>query len=141
MYDLAQLLPHRPPFRLVDRVVRADPGKGTLVAERLLSVGDPLLSPGAALSGTLVIEALCQAAACLNGLEAAGPGHRGYLVAVSDFRFPGIAQAGDTLVLEVARQGQLGRMHSFVGTAVARSGPLAVPREVAAGRLLFALSV
>lgn len=149
--DLAQLLPHRPPFLLIDRITQVkdqDQGDPALTAERRLSGDDPLLTRDGLLPGPLVIEALCQAAACLNGLALAaaaagsGPGqaHKGYLVAVSDFHFHGAARAGETLVLQVTREGRRGPMHAFTATAEARGEGGAPARPIAAGRLLFAVS-
>ena len=69
-------LPQLPPFRLVDRIVEHDLATGSLVAEKLLSVDDALwpgdlgqLSPSG-FPQTLLIEALCQAAAAFNMLSA-----------------------------------------------------------------------
>ncbi len=52
------------------------------------------------------VEALAQAAACLNGDELGA--HRGYLVAATRIRFDGRAQAGETLLLEATRTATLG---------------------------------
>jgi 3-hydroxymyristoyl/3-hydroxydecanoyl-(acyl carrier protein) dehydratase len=154
-YDLARLLPHAPPFRLIDRLVEVDLAAGRLVAERRLTRDDLLLRGAPLLPPTLVIEALCQAAACLNGLEAehAQRGqkqHRGYLVSISDFRFPGCARGGDTLLLAVQREGGLGRMQSFAATAQVAATEIAGGegrggrrrlRSIAGGRLLFAVAM
>ncbi len=182
-------LPHAPPFRLLDRVLSADLERGQLLAVRQLTLGDALWPaeahgaqrgalPAAAVAfpEVLIIEALCQAAACLNGLElgrrsgAAAVAHLGYLVAVSDFRFPQSVDspdfpakeqacsrvaAGNTLLLWVERQGTLGALSSFFARASvpmqkspgssADAGPgpgdlFGPAREVAAGRLLFAIN-
>lgn len=142
--DVLTQLMHQPPFRLLDRVEKADLLAGQLVAIRHLGFGDALWPaesgiPFAATRGfpdVLVIEALCQAAACLqtlefaaNSNEAAGT-HLGYLVAISDFRFPaalanpaaqteGPARLGETLRLSVARQGSLGALSAFWAQAEA----------------------
>jgi len=155
-------LVHQPPFRLLDRVVRVDLAAGQLDALRRLTASDAAwpaeasARPSAPFPQLLVIEALCQAAACLNGLElAASPRasveasgiHLGYLVAISNFRFqeemtlPAKAapSVGDTLLLEVARQGRMGSMVAFEARAsvLAEPGPA---RQVACGRLLFAVA-
>lgn len=159
------LLPHAPPFRLIDRVVSADSASGTLVAKRRITAACalwPAESFPAALHGdvlplfpdVLVIEALCQAAACLNILEAAPDAarrHLGYLVAVSQVRFPadftaphfGRATVGDTLILQVERQSRMGNLVAFSATArvAARDGVKETqPREVASAQLLFAIA-
>jgi 3-hydroxymyristoyl/3-hydroxydecanoyl-(acyl carrier protein) dehydratase len=165
-YDLAHLLPHRPPFRLVDRLRRVDLPGGRLVGERRVTCDDPLLPPGAeALPPLLLIEALCQAAACLNGLEAlaaAGPAglpalesahreggrrHRGYLVSAAGFEFPDQVWIGELLVLQVTREGRMGQMASFQAEARAEA-PGEAPGErlgggrlITSGRLLFAVTI
>lgn len=115
---------------------------------------------------TLILESLCQAAASLNALEAVAAsgdaaGHRGYLVSISSFRFaaPELrARVGETLILEVQRGEKLGSVVAFSGRALSTALPFdalpsALPgalswseqaagssREVASGRLLFAVS-
>lgn len=165
-YDLAHVLPHRPPLLLVDRLRAVDLPAGRLVAERRLSADDPWLAAQGELSPLLVVEALCQAAACLNGIEAraaqrggpkvAGPQrHRGYLVSAAGFEFPDRARVGERLSLQVAREGRMGAMVSFQARAEAHApdggdgapgGPAAgsdsaTGRLVAAGRLLFAVTI
>lgn len=185
-YLLGLLIPHRPPFLLIDRVLSADPTTGRLVALRRLSADDAL-SPSANEEGahgsmapaefprTLLIEALCQAAACLNGLAlsenqaAFGGGsavHRGFLVAISGFRFPDFAYIGETVELSVTRRESLGAVVAFDASATVIENPgspkaeptadpaadsalvrtasadrAALPRTVAAGRLLFAVTL
>lgn len=102
-----------------------------------MSPSDPWLSP-AGLPATLLIEALCQAAACLNGLSTSDPqGHRGVLAGLSDFQFyreEGDLRSGDRLRLEVQRERALGALQSFSGQLLRDHRPLC------AGRLLFAVS-
>lgn len=167
-YLLGLLIPHRPPFLLIDRVLSADPKTGRLVALRRLSaddalgpaaneVGAPGLTAPAEFPRPLLIEALCQAAACLNGLalsetresEGSGSaGHRGFLVAISGFRFPDSAHIGETLELSVTRRESLGAVVAFDASATVienpalpNPDPAALPRTVAAGRLLFAVTL
>lgn len=182
------VLPHAAPFRLVDRIVAVDLAGGSLVAERLITVNDALwpaesqhlphffsaAGPKSQVPGptrpplpappvfpqTLLIEALCQAAACLNSLSLASPSgiapgrpqqHHGYLVAITDLKFQAFAYVGDTLTLKVVQKERLGQVIAFSAEAIATSGAAAdpaknqtqpaQPRQVAAGRLLFAVTV
>ena len=147
-------LPHTPPFRLIDRIVEHDLVNGCLVAEKLVSMDDSLwpaglpLSPFQGFPQTLLIEALCQAAAAFNmlsaGLSEAGDSsaavHRGYLVGASDLRFPNFVEIGETLRLCVKKQQAMGSLVSFLGDAYAISCKRSVaPRQVVSGRLLFSL--
>ncbi len=127
MSSAADLLPHRAPFLLVDRVLEAAPGK--VRAEKQVSAGDPLV--GDQLPDMLVIEALAQTAACSNRSEH-GP-HLGYLVAITGFTFEGRAAVGETLTLRVERAAQLGGLSQFDGEATVGE------RLIARGRMTFSV--
>jgi 3-hydroxymyristoyl/3-hydroxydecanoyl-(acyl carrier protein) dehydratase len=150
-------LPQTPPFRLLDRIVEHDFASGSLVAEKQVSVDDALWpadqshSPLHYFPQTLLIEALCQAAAAYNMLSAAGPSeadaanpsaaaHRGYLVGVTDLRFPNFVEMGQTLRLYVKKQQSMGALVSFWAEAHAIDfTESASSRQVVCGRLLFSL--
>lgn len=142
-YDVARLLPHRPPLLLIDRICEVDLAGGQLHAERLLAADDPL----GPLWPLLVVEALCQAAACLNGLERLAAGEtrqqRGYLVSISGFDFPRPEGrpdgGGERLLLRVRREARLGQMVSFAAEAEVQ-GLRGTGHLVARGRLLFAVT-
>ncbi|HEX4346226.1 MAG TPA: hypothetical protein VHZ73_01570 [Vicinamibacterales bacterium] len=122
------LLPHRPPWLLVDRVVAKS--ETTVEAHKLLAADDPLLVRDE-LPDFLVLEALAQAAACL-ATEALGR-HTGLLVAATQFHPRERARAGETLRLLAVRQAVLGRLHRFDCTACVGE------RLIARGQLTFAL--
>ena len=147
-------LPHAPPFRLIDRVLGADFSAATLVAQHRLTASCGLWPAGDAVAGffpdVLIIEALCQAAACFNILEAppdAQRPHLGYLVSISGFRFHedcaqphfGRPRLGDTLILQVTRQSKMGNLIAFSAQARVRRDDSAT-HEVASGQLLFAIA-
>lgn len=131
MGSILQLLPHRPPWSLVDRVVTLEPGR--VVAEKRVAAGDPLVGGG--LSGPMCIEALSQAAACLMGSREPGQPHLGYLVAAQGWKFHDIAQPGETVTLEARLVAELGALHRFEGRA--RVGE----RELASGTMTFAVTL
>jgi 3-hydroxyacyl-[acyl-carrier-protein] dehydratase len=128
MATTIDLLPHRPPWLLVDRVVSTNASR--VEAHKLLCADDPLLVCGE-LPDFLVLEALAQAAACL-ATEALGR-HTGLLVAATHFHPQDRARAGETLRLIAVREGMLGRLHRFAGEA------LVGERLIAKGQLTFAL--
>jgi 3-hydroxyacyl-[acyl-carrier-protein] dehydratase len=131
MRPIGELLPHRPPWSLVDRVVSVD-GE-TVTAEKRLSPGDPLCGAGG-LGGPLCLEALAQTAACLMGHRSGGArGHHGYLVAARGWKFPSTALPGETVSLVATRTAALGALAAFTG--VARVGD----REIASGEMTFAV--
>jgi 3-hydroxyacyl-[acyl-carrier-protein] dehydratase len=128
MAPVEDLLPHRRPWLLVDRVLEL--AEGRVRVEKRLAANDPLLDDGA-LPELLIVEALAQAAACLRGVEAGA--RVGYLVAAGGFEFAGRARAGDTLLLTAIEVARLGALHRFVGEATVDG------KWVARGELTFSL--
>lgn len=97
-----ELLPHRYPFLLVDRILSIDPGKRATGVRRVTA--DEWFS---GLQGTyempntLVLEALAQlSGAILIGLSESAQGAVGYFVGMQRVKFRGIARAGDELMLD-----------------------------------------
>ena len=114
------LLPHRPPFRLVDRLVSCGPADA--VAERRITHDDPLVE--GALPGTLLVEALAQTAALMATAELGE--HLGYLVGLRRVTLTGRVVPGDTLRLHARRTGTLGALHRV--EAEGRVGDVVVVR-------------
>jgi 3-hydroxymyristoyl/3-hydroxydecanoyl-(acyl carrier protein) dehydratase len=128
MATTIDLLPHRAPWLLVDRIVARQ--ESTVVVEKQLSPNDPLLADGT-LPEVLVLEALAQAAACLH-TEGMGR-HRGMLVAVTKFEVHDQARAGETLALKATREATMGKLHRVSGTATVGE------RMIASAQMTFAL--
>ena len=109
--DIMQIIPHRPPFLLVDRVVAIDPGERlvaikNVTADELHFMGhfpDRPIMPG-----VLQIEALAQAG-CVAVLSF--PENRGKMVlfgGIDECRFRRVVVPGDQLRLEITIE-KLGR--------------------------------
>ena len=105
--EIKNLLPHRYPFLLVDRVLEFNPGE-SLVAIKNVSVNEPYFQghfpEKPVMPGVLIIEALAQA----TGLLAFSTGNKGaeretlyYLVGIDNARFKQPVIPGDQLRLEV----------------------------------------
>ena len=116
---IQRLLPHRPPFLLVDRVVVLEPGK-RLVAWKSVTMNEPFFAghfPGQpVMPGVLILEALAQAGALLamRSLPAEQAGTKvTYLMGIDGARFRRPVVPGDRLELEVrgdeARRARSGR--------------------------------
>lgn len=119
---IQELLPHRYPFLLIDRVVEAEPGKRVLCYKNV-SVNEQFFQghfPGQpVMPGVLVIEALAQAGGILSHLshEEFVPGRRSYLVKVDKARFSNMVVPGDRLDLDVEIRREIRNMTLYAGTA------------------------
>jgi 3-hydroxyacyl-[acyl-carrier-protein] dehydratase len=117
------LLPHRPPFLLIDEVDELEPGV-SCVALRTLRDDDFWFAghfPGnPVMPGVLVVEALAQtatvaAASAATGGDPAGgsmAGKIGLFAGIDKVRFKRVVKPGDTMLLEaeiIAVHGPLGR--------------------------------
>jgi len=104
--QILNLLPHRYPFLLVDRVVHCEPGK-SITAMKQLTANEPWVEghfPGRPMMpGTLVIEAMAQAAGLLASLSenASSKGLSLYLAGVDQARIHRDMLPGDRLDIEV----------------------------------------
>jgi 3-hydroxyacyl-[acyl-carrier-protein] dehydratase len=120
---ITQLLPHRFPFLLIDRVLDYVPGK-RLTALKNVTFNEPFFQghfPGhPVMPGVLVIEALAQASGALVQLSATQDPNQPalfYLVKIDKARFSRVVVPGDQLILEVEQKRTLRRMGLFWGQA------------------------
>ena len=113
--DPLELLPHRYPFLLVDRITALDPGRRAEGIKRVtggewffIGAGSEpgTLPPAMGMPGGLVVEALAQlSAAVMIGLVDDAAGAVGYFMGLDRVRYRGTARAGDEirLVVELLR--------------------------------------
>ena len=119
---IREMLPHRYPFLLVDRVVGFESGK-RIKAWKNVSINEPFFNghfPGhAVMPGVLVIEALAQAGGLLSHMTRGGPsaGKLSYLVKVDAAKFSRMVVPGDRLELEVEIKREIRNMVQYIGTA------------------------
>ncbi len=121
--QIQELLPHRPPFLLVDRVVTFEKGKN-IVAWKGVTMNEPFFTghfPGRpVMPGVLILEALAQAAALL-AMMSLGPEQRGkltYLMGIDGARFRRPVVPGDRLELHVEIVKQKGPVWKMQGTGI-----------------------
>lgn len=120
--DILRILPHRPPFLFVDRVIRLVPDR-QIVTERDLRHDEPHFAghfpEKPIMPGVLVTDALAQTSGLLWGLsrayktdtESAAPEHF-YLAAVT-MKYMNPATPGETLRLFAQTERAYDRLYSF----------------------------
>lgn len=141
MLDIKQIqsiIPHRPPFLLVDRILEMEDGKRA-VGLKNVSINEPFFvghfPEYPVMPGVLITEALAQVGAkqpMLN-LEA-NKGKIGFLAGLDNFRFRGQVVPGDTLILEV----EITRLKGSIGKGKATAR--VEDKVVAEGEIMFALA-
>ena len=103
--QIQQLLPHRYPFLMIDKVIECIP-KERLLACKNVSFNEPFFQghfPGnPVFPGVLMVEALAQATALLTSQsdDQFGPGTTYFLAGVDKARFKKQVGPGDQLMLE-----------------------------------------
>lgn len=118
---IRELLPHRYPFLLVDRVVEFESGKRVL-AYKCVSANEGFFQghfpDKPVMPGVLVIEALAQAGGILSCLSR-GQGVTGisYLVKVDGAKFSRMVVPGDRLELDVSIKREIRNMTLYTGIA------------------------
>ncbi len=138
-----ELLPHRYPFLMVDRVLEVEPGRKA-VALKNVSMNEPFFQghfPGTPIMpGVLILEAMAQTCAVALGGGGDSAGRLGVLTGVDQLRFRRPVRPGDQLVLEaelLRKKGPMGkcRVRAMVGDAVVAEA-IILFAEVEADQLL-----
>jgi 3-hydroxyacyl-[acyl-carrier-protein] dehydratase len=119
---IMQLLPHRPPFLLIDRIIDMDADlSGTGIKN--VTMNEPFFVghfPGRpVMPGVLIIEAMAQTAGALvvNHKGAEVEGSLVYFMTIDGARFRKPVVPGDTLALSVRRIQQRSRVWRYEGKA------------------------
>ncbi|GGY24858.1 3-hydroxyacyl-[acyl-carrier-protein] dehydratase FabZ [Rhodanobacter panaciterrae] len=137
--QIQELLPHRYPFLLVDRVIEIVPNV-SVVAIKNATINEPFFQghfPGhPVMPGVLIVEAMAQTAGLLTQISRRLNGDNGsplfYLVKIDNARFSAPVVPGDQLRLEVTQK----RLVRGMGLFVART--LVDGKEVASCELMCA---
>jgi 3-hydroxyacyl-[acyl-carrier-protein] dehydratase len=137
---IQRLLPHRPPFLLVDRVTSWTPN-GKLTAIKSVTMNEPHFAghfPGhPVMPGVLILEALAQACALLAILSLPPEDLKRkvtYLMGIDGARFRKPVVPGDRLELQVEITRQKGPVWKVAGKALVEG------QEVAGGDFMAMLT-
>ena len=103
--QIKALIPHRPPFLLIDRVLEIESGK-RIVGVKHVSLDADIYLRGhfpeyPVMPGVLIVEALAQAGAVLVMQDRSHAGKIPYFARIDNCRFRQQVRPGDTLRLEV----------------------------------------
>ena len=119
---IMQMIPHRPPFLMIDQVRDLRAGEGA-VGVKNVSMTEPHFQghfPGApVMPGVLIVEAMAQTAAVLV-VHTLGPEAEGklvYFMSIDNCRFRRPVFPGDQLLIEVTKQRNRGPVWKFEGIA------------------------
>ncbi|WP_290918168.1 3-hydroxyacyl-ACP dehydratase [Halodesulfovibrio sp.] len=106
--DVAGILPHKPPMRLVDRLVHVEDEQAVVTAR--LDEDCILVGRNAELDSVVYAELVAQAYAAFKGYQLAQANEdikEGYLVGIRKMKVLGKAVAGDSLTVTVTTVGLL----------------------------------
>ena len=104
---IMEMLPHRYPFLLIDRIVEVIPGE-SVKAIKNVTINEPFFTghfPGQpVMPGVLIVEAMAQAGIVLVGKTVPNvAGQAMYLMSIANANFRRIVEPGDTMVIEVIK--------------------------------------
>jgi 3-hydroxyacyl-[acyl-carrier-protein] dehydratase len=118
---IMEILPHRYPFLLVDRIIELEPGK-TVTALKNVTMNEPFFQghfPGEpVMPGVLILEAMAQTGSILSCLsDSTMIGRLVYFAGVDKARFRRVVRPGDQLVLKLEMIKQKGKIIKMAGKA------------------------
>lgn len=135
--EIRQLLPHRYPFLLIDRVTNIDPGK-LATGYKLVSANEPHFAGHFPeynlMPGVLIAEAMAQLGGIAVLMLPELTGKRPMLAGLDEFRFRGQVRPGDKLDMEI----RIERLRDAMGKG--RGVASVDGQTVAEGAILFALA-
>lgn len=134
---IQEIIPHRFPFLLVERVVELEAGKRA-VGLKNVSIGEPYFQghfPGyPVMPGVLIVEAIAQVGAIAMLSLDEYKGRIAFFAGIDNVRFKRQVKPGDVLRLEV----ELGQIRRNIGTG---TGTATVNGEIACkGDFMFAIA-
>ncbi len=136
--QIQQLIPHRYPFLLVDRVLDWDLDERVIRGIKNVTINEPFFTghfPGnPVMPGVLMVEAMAQVAGVLGAVVDGKGGGLYYLAKVEEARFTRTVGPGDQLLMTVRELRRKRGMGFFEGVAEVDGRKAASCKLVCAGR-------
>ena len=132
--EIMSIIPHRPPFLLIDKVLSLEPGK-KITAVKNVTMNEPFFvghfPNEPVMPGVLIVEAMAQAGAVILLSLEQFKGKIAYFGAINNAKFRGMVTPGDTLkfVVDIKKI----RKSAGIGMGIAYVGD----KKVAEGELTF----
>ena len=115
--QVMKVLPHRPPFLMVDKVTKIDGNR--IVAQKNVTMGEPFFEghfPGhPIMPGVLQLEAIAQVAGILMMRQAENAGKLAYFMSAEDVKWRKPVRPGDVLMIEVEMTKSRGKIGKAKG--------------------------
>ncbi len=133
---IMEMIPHRYPFLMIDRVINIIPGREATGIKNV-SINEGYFQGHFArqpvMPGVLVIEAMAQTAAVLvvETLQGAAAGKLVYFMSIEEGRFRKPIFPGDTVLIHVIKRRHRGNVWKFSGEAKVDSVVMAEARFTA----------
>ena len=132
--EIMSIIPHRPPFLLIDKVLSLEPGK-KITAVKNVTMNEPFFvghfPNEPVMPGVLIVEAMAEAGAVILLSLEQFKGKIAYFGAINNAKFRGMVTPGDTLKIEVEITKI--RKSAGIGMGIAYVGD----KKVAEGELTF----
>jgi 3-hydroxyacyl-[acyl-carrier-protein] dehydratase len=122
IHRIVQMIPHRYPFLLVDRLLEVVPGESA-VGLKNVTINEPHFQghfpARPVMPGVLIIEAMAQTAAVIvvSQLGASAEGKLVYFMSIDNARFRKPVEPGDRLMLHCKKERQRANVWKFSGEA------------------------
>ena len=105
IHQIMEILPHRHPFLLIDKVLELAPEGNRVVAQKNVTIGEPFFQghfpQEYVMPGVLIVEALAQTGAVGVLSQEEYKGKIAYFAGIEKAKFRGKVVPGDILRLEV----------------------------------------